>query len=215
MIDHRFPPSPSKTEQRLFEDAAARNLRLKSDFEFFCAEMLKINPKVKELATSSSRGVLIPFVWNKAQRRAWRLMQRLLAKGLPLKIVVLKARQVGISTFFCAYLFWQMWRQKNYRAGVVAYEKQTTLKELNETMATFYDGLPDEYKPKLRAAGGKRVSKEEVYFDDRKSNCMFVVQTPKAIRGVARDGVLTTEVAFFDEPDEFYGGFLPAMSAGP
>src|SRR5258708_25840749 len=44
---------------------------------------------------------------------------------------------------------------------------------------------------------------------------MCVVQAPKAIRGVARDGVLTTEVAFFDEPDEFYGGFLPSMSEGP
>lgn len=217
MIDHRIPPPPSKREVNAAQKAAERNLRLRSDFEYFCVELLKINPKVKELVTSGSgkgTGVLIPFVWNKAQRKTWKLMQELIAQGLPIKLVVLKARQVGISTFFCAYLFWMMWRQENYRAGVVAYEKQTTLKELNETMATFYDGLPENMKPKLRAAGGKRVSKEEVYFDDRKSRCLFAVQTPKAIRGSALDGVLTTEVAHYDEPDAFYGGFLPSMSEG-
>jgi len=216
VIDHRIPPPPSKREVVAAEKERERNRRLRADFEFFCTEVLVINPKAKELfKEGDSKGVLIPFVWNKAQRKTWLLMQELIAQGLPIKLVVLKARQVGISTFFCAYLFWQMWRQGSYRAGVVAYEKQTTLKELNECMATFYEGLPDSLKPKLRAAGGKRVSLGEVYFDDRKSNCMFAVQTPKAIRGVARDGVLTTEVSFYDEADEFYGGFLPSMSDGP
>src|SRR3979411_582983 len=103
------------------EESAARTVRLMGDFEFFCVTLLKINPKVKELQKEGTKkGVLIPFVWNKAQLRTWKLMQSLIAQGLPIKLVVLKARQVGISTFFCAYLFWMMWRQKNYRAGVVA-----------------------------------------------------------------------------------------------
>ncbi len=190
--------------------------RLRSDFEFFCVEKLKINPKNKDLSKGKAQnGPLIPFKWNKAQRHVWKIMQKLIAKGLPIKLVILKARQIGCSTLFCAYIFWQMWRQKNYRSGIVAYEKLSTLKELNETMATFYDCLPEEDKPALRAKGGTRISKDEVYFDDRKSRCSFVVQSPKANRGVALDGVLTTECSFYDQPDEFYGGFLPAMSAGP
>jgi len=204
---------PQLTKAQIAERDRTR--RLRSDFEFFCVQMLKINPKSKELVLEGrQKGVLIPFVWNKAQRRTWKLMQELIAKKIPIKFVILKARQVGMSTFFCAYIFWQMWRQTNYRAGVVAYEAKTTLNELNETMATFYDNLPENAKPQLRAAGGKRVSKEEVYFNDRKSRCLFAVQKPKAIRGVALDGVLTTEVSFYDEADEFYGGFLPAMSEG-
>lgn len=205
-------PELTATQKKQIE----RTRRLRSDFEFFCVEFLKINPKVKELAKGDKQnGPLIPFKWNKAQRHVWKIMQKLLAKNLPIKLVILKARQIGCSTLFCAYIFWQMWRQKNYRSSVVAYEKLSTLKELNETMATFYDNLPVEAKPLLRAKGGTRVSKDEVYFDDRKSRCSFVVQSEKANRGVALDAALTTECSFYDQPDEFYGGFLPAMSAGP
>jgi hypothetical protein len=194
--------------------------RLRSDFEYFCERLLRINPKIKELVASGAEtdaGALIPFRWNMAQRYVWLAMCEMLARGVPVKLVILKARQVGISTFFCAYMFWQMWRQENYRAAIVAYEKKTTLAELNETMATFYDALPAGYKPRLRQhrKEGGRINKEDVYFDDRKSNAMFVVQKPNALRGTARDGVLTTEVAFYKDADEFYGGFLPAMGAGP
>ncbi len=204
--------------------SATERDRLRSDFEYFCVKMLKINPKIKELVRArdggdltASPGALIPFRWNMAQRHVWNTVSAQIERQLPVKLVILKARQVGISTFFCAYLFWQMWRQMNYRAAVVAFEKKTTLAELNETMATFYDGLPAGHKPKLRQnrKEGGRVTKEEVYFDDRKSSGMFVVQKPNALRGVARDGVLTTEVAFYKAAEEFYGGFLPSMSDGP
>src|SRR5258708_4524993 len=72
-------------------ESDAHTRRLKSDFEFFCLTMLKINPKVKELQKEgAAKGVLIPFKWNKAQRRTWILMQSLIAQGLPIKLVVLK-----------------------------------------------------------------------------------------------------------------------------
>lgn len=198
--------------------------RLRSDFPYFCERLLKINPKVKELVQARAdgekdepRGTLIPFVWNKAQHEVWRVMCDQIARGLPVKLVILKARQVGISTFFCAYLFWLMWRQMNYRAAVIAYEKKTTLAALNETMATFYDGLPAGYKPRLRQhrASGGRITKEEVYWDDRKSKCDFIVQSPSAGRGIAVDGALCTEVSFYDQPEEFFGAFTPTMSDGP
>jgi len=189
--------------------------RLRSDFKYFCEKLLKINPKIKELNSNQTAGPLIPFIWNKAQCHVWAIMAGLIMKKQPVKLVVLKARQVGISTFFCAYLFWQMWRQNRFRAGVVAYEKKTTLKELNQTMSTFYDALPDEFKPRLRQKHeGAKVTKEDVFFSDRNSYCDFIVQTEKALRGVAKDGVLCTETSFYDNAAEFFGGFLPAMSRG-
>jgi hypothetical protein len=196
--------------------------RLRSDFPYFCERLLKINPKVKELVQARAegdnetpRGPLIPFVWNEAQREVWRVMLEMIARGVSVKLVILKARQVGISTFFCAYIFWLMWRQLHTRAGIVAFEKKTTLAELNETMATFYEALPAGYKPRLRQHrkdGSGRVGKEEMYFDDRKANLQFVVQSPGAMRGVARDAVLCTEVSFYKEPEQFFGGFLPVLS---
>ncbi|MFI5239472.1 MAG: hypothetical protein ACHQQP_06645 [Gemmatimonadales bacterium] len=142
-------------------------------------------------------------------------MAEQIAAGLPIELVILKARQFGISTFFCAWIFWQMWRKMYTKAAIVAFRRDTTLKELNETMATFYSSFPPNFRPRLRQhRKNARVGKEELYFDDRKADCMFVVQAPDAMRGVAREVVLTTEVSFYKEAAEFYGGFLPAMIKG-
>lgn len=196
--------------------------RLRSDFPYFCHRLLKINPKIKELVAAKEAGdadvpsgTLIPFVWNEAQHEVWRIMCEQIAAGRPMRFVILKARQVGISTFFCAYIFWMMWRQMHTRAAIVAYEKKTTLAELNETLATFYDALPDGAKPRLRQHHkGARVAKEEMYFDDRKARAKFIVQKKGAGRGIASDVVLCTEVSFYDEADEFFGGFEPTMGSG-
>jgi hypothetical protein len=201
-------PLYSEEERELF----------RTDFKLFCEKLLKINPKDKELAgPSDSVGQLIPFRWNKAQRRVWREMCSLIERKMPLRLVVLKARQVGMSTFFCAYIFWQMWRAMHVRAAIVAFQKITTLAELNETMNTFYLGLPEGYRPQTRQnkKSGGRVAKDEVYFADRLSRCQFIVQSEHAMRGVAVDLALTTEVAFYKAAEEFYGGFTPSLSPGP
>jgi hypothetical protein len=196
--------------------------RLRRDFPYFCQRLLKINPKIKELVAAREEGddskpigPLIPFIWNEAQREVWRIMCEQIRLGRPLDFAILKARQVGISTFFCAYIFWMMWRQMHTRAAIVAYEKKTTLAELQETIATFYSSLPEGYRPKLRAAGkGGRVGLGDTYFDDRKSRSKYIVQKKGAGRGIASDIVLCTEVSFYDEADEFFGGFVPTMGSG-
>jgi hypothetical protein len=199
---------------------AAEMLRLRKDFRYFCESQLKINPKIKELVAgeTTQSGPLIPFRWNKAQNRVWNIMLAKLEQRRPIKLVVLKARQVGISTFFCAYIFWRMWRQQHYRAGIVAFEKQTTLAELNETFNTFRDSLPEPMRPALRQhrrqAGSGRISKNEVYFADRKCKAVFSVQKENALRGLPLEAALCTEVSFYKNADEFFGGFVPAMSDG-
>lgn len=196
--------------------------RYRSSFPSFCDELLWINPKIKELVRqreggddSLPRGPLLRFHWNDAQREVWRVMCEQLSKGLPLRFAVLKARQVGISTFFCAYLFWLMWRQKHVRAAVCAYEKKTTLAEMRETMQTFYDMLPADARPALlQKHKGATLGQGDTNFADRHSRCKYVVQKKGAGRGIASDAVLCTEVSFYDEPDEFFGGFVPTMGQG-
>jgi hypothetical protein len=197
--------------------------RLRRDFPYFCERLLWINPKIKELVQARDdgkddeveAGPLIRLVWNEAQREVWRIMCEQIRLGRPLRFAVLKARQVGISTFFCAYIFWMMWRQMHTRAAIVAFEKKTTLAELNLTIATFWDNLPAGMKPEL-PQGGKsaRVGLGDTRFHDRKSRCKYVVQKRGAGRGIASDIVLCTEVSFYEGADEFFGGFVPAMGTG-
>ena len=189
--------------------------RARRNFRFFCRTFLKIKPKT-DIAVDGASGSLVPFVFNEAQEYVYGILLQMIRDGAPLKLVILKARQFGISTLFCAWIFWKMWRQKHVSAAIVAFRKDTTLKELNETMNTFYSSFPLDYRPQLRSRQKNgRVSKDEMYFADRQCDCMFVVQSAHAMRGVARTDVLTTEVSFYKEAEEFYGGFLPSMQISP
>jgi hypothetical protein len=198
-------------------EAVALREHARRDFRFFCKAFLKIKPKDPDLLTKEEQiGALMPFVWNDVQEAIWQKMCELIRAGLPIELVILKARQFGVSTFFCAWIFWHMWRSMYAKCAIVAARKDTTLKELNETMNTFHASFPEAYRPRLRQnrKTGQRVSKEELYFADRMADCMFVVQKRDAMRGIAREIVLCTEVAAYVEPEEFFGGFTPVMVRG-
>ena len=80
--------------------------RMLVDFRFFCSKLrIRIKSDIKRGAGVEEQGALGPFAWNNAQRIVWAYMVRQMKLGLPIRLVILKARQFGISTFFCAWLF--------------------------------------------------------------------------------------------------------------
>ena len=62
--------------------------KLKTDFPGYCKRFFKI--KTKE-------GKLAPFVLNEPQMIIWRKLEQMMADDIPIRIVVLKARQYGID----------------------------------------------------------------------------------------------------------------------
>src|SRR2546423_12324843 len=77
-------------------DAGDRAVRLDSDLEYFAAELLKIRPKAGSLAR---------FIFNEAQRELHRRLEEQKAKTGKVRAIVLKARQMGISTYVAARYF--------------------------------------------------------------------------------------------------------------
>jgi hypothetical protein len=73
-----------------------RAIRLANDLEFFAAELLKIRPKA---------GSLAPFIFNPAQKELHRRIEEQRAKTGRVRVIVLKARQMGISTYVAARYF--------------------------------------------------------------------------------------------------------------
>jgi len=180
-------------------------------FPFFCRRM-KIRIKSDIAMEGETEGRLGDFVWNEAQWIIWFWMCQQMEQGVPIRLIILKARQFGVSTFFCAWLFWWMWRKTQIRCLIATQNKGTTLNAMMETMDRFYQSLPEGYRPTLRAKGADRVSKDEMYFDDRKSACIPVAADVKdAGRGDAFDLALCTEVAAYKGAKEFFGAFTPAM----
>lgn len=200
----------SEVEDGLSLEQRAMRDRMLYDFRFFCSK-LKIRLKGDLVTGGSGEGALAPFIWNEPQEIIWAKMQLAIAAGQPIRLVILKARQFGVSTFFCAWLFWWMWRRTEVRALISAHQK-LTLGVMLETMNRFYESFPPGFRPQLRASGPRaRIGKEEVYFADRKSGALITPAHADAGRGDAYDLALCTEVAAYDDAANFFGGFIPAM----
>ena len=176
---------------------------LQEDFPTFCGLLLKVRPK--------GGGWTTPFVFNQVQRRMWREICDRLAAGREPWFVVLKFRQAGMSTFWCAWLFWQMWRQKDVQTMVVAHQLQTA-ETMIETQRVFYDELPEVFRPDLREGNhGATIPRGEIYFADRR--CWQLIHLSKNVdpRGQQVTFVLETEHAMYGHPGELNGALLPQL----
>lgn len=184
--------------------------RARQDFPYFCRSLkIRIKDDRGEEADVSTVGA---FIWRPAQWIVWYWMCDQINRGVPIYLVILKARQFGISTFFCAWLFWQMWRSMDVRCLFSVKSKGTTMNAFMDTLNRFYLSLPEGYRPELRAAGAKRLSANEVYFNDRHSGGYCVAaDIEDSARGDAYDHALCTEVGSYTRASEFFNEFTPAM----
>lgn len=168
------------------------------DFPTFCATMLKIASK-ETLA-------IRPFIFNCAQNYLWNGHTiPLLLDGIALWMVVLKSRQVGISTFVCAWQFWQMWRQREVDVLMVGNTK-VVVESLMDNFRRFHDELPniDTIRPKLRAdkAGRTTIPKHEAYFADRRCKAVIMVDKNFSTRGLHGISFQLSEGAHYDNLEE-------------
>lgn len=188
---------------------------MRRHFPTFCAIGLKVKPK--------GGGGVRPFIFNQVQRALWAVICRLIEEGRPLFFVILKFRQVGMSTFWDAWLFWQIWRQYDIQAMIIAHAKPTA-ELMIETMRVFYDELPESkskdthgqpiwtMKPDLREGNhGATIPRGEVYFADRRAWCMIHQAKNVDPRGSQATYVLETEFAMYPNPGELNSALLPQL----
>jgi hypothetical protein len=151
--------------------------RYKSDFEFYARHCLKIVNK---------EGEIVPFILNRAQRQMWREVKADLDARRPVRIYVLKARQLGSSTFFLALQFWHCTLWKN-RGGLLFAHELDAAKNLFNREQFFHNHLPEEIRPELQ-----QMNRAETVWDvpkgvtDRKGlNSRIAIKTAENIHGSA------------------------------
>lgn len=192
--------------------------RARADFPYFCRTFLKIIPKEESVPmTGEKLAPIIPFKWNQAQRYVWSFLKRRLQQQIQPRMVIVKARQVGISTMACAWLFWQLWRGQ-YVTCLIAAQHKSALQKMLETLNLFYESFPSDYRPVLRDrfVQDGRIPKHEVFFSDR--NSWLLIAAAKNVESGRAQSIkhfLATEVASYPEPEEFFGAFLPSMGSSP
>jgi hypothetical protein len=145
------------------------------------------------LKIKTKRGDIIPFKLNPAQDKVSEVYENLKNLGKPIRIIVLKARQEGISTFFEGILFKETTTRFNMKSTIVGHEAKAS-SNLFEMTKRFYDYLPDPMKPSVKYNSEKKLT-----FDKLKSE--IIVETAEGRGGLGRSGTINllhlTEVAFW------------------
>ncbi|CAB4138757.1 large terminase protein [uncultured Caudovirales phage] len=167
------------TEQRRIEVRK----RLFEDFEYYAPRALKIRTKKGEIAN---------FSLNKAQKILNDTVNKQIEAEGRVRIIVLKARQMGLSTSIGGWLYWWTSQRKAQKTMVVTHHAEST-KALFDLTKRYYDNTPEALKPHT-----KYSSRKEIKFDKLDSGYAVATAGGESIgRGETLTGAHLSELAFW------------------
>jgi len=117
------------------------------DLDSYSKEYLKILTK---------DATLDPLIFNTYQAELSALVLRLKIERKPIRIIVLKARQLGISTWGTAYTFHECATNAYMKSTVIANDVENT-NNLFNMHKRYYDFAPPEVKPMKRYSNDKSL----------------------------------------------------------
>lgn len=120
-----------------------------NDYEFYAKYNLTLSDKY---------GDLIDFEFNPMQKRLWNLVNEKLHKKQPIRFIVLKARQLGSSTFFAGLLYWLVSTQENRNGLIVAHDLMSS-QMLGNKVKNYWLRSHKILKP-----NASKVNRSEIYF---------------------------------------------------
>ncbi len=89
---------------------------------------------------------LVPLRLNEAQKYFLRIVMEVMSQNKPVRLVVLKARQMGISTFIEAFLFTMAMLNPDTNCLIVSHSRDSS-KRIYRMSEVFLDNLPPEIRP--------------------------------------------------------------------
>lgn len=104
----------------------------------------------------TKEGGIIPFRLNKPQQKMYDAMKRQRSAGLPVRLIVLKARQMGFSTLIGGTIFHRCATGEHKLGFVVSHDDKST-KKLFEMHKRYLDLLPQAMRPQVAASNGYQL----------------------------------------------------------
>lgn len=160
--------------------------KIRDDFPLYARNFLYIQTKA---------GKLVLLALNKPQLKIWRAVRWQLERGLPVRIVILKSRQVGASTMIQAFSFWRSHMNDNTASVTLAHIEVSATK-LFEMQRTFYDNLPLSGP---LAVEKKIHNRKGIIFKGTRSSTRVVAVGKGSGRGFTCQTLHASEVAFYDD----------------
>ncbi len=158
-------------------------IRLGADLEYFAAQVLKIRPKA---------GGLVPFLFNPVQKKLHAIIEEQRAATGMVRIVILKARQEGVSTYVAGRYYHKTIRKPGFLTAIVAHEKPA-VRNLFGLVKRMHDNIPDDMRPVTGASNA-----EELKFSNIDSGYIVSVATEDgAGRSSTAQALHASEAAFW------------------
>lgn len=123
----------------------------------YCEHLLRIRAKTQEL---------VPLRFNEAQEHLYGVIRQQAAAGKPIRLIVLKGRQEGISTVTEGLMFQDAATRPNVKTLIVAHDNTATA-NLFRMNKLFYDCLPTAYQPMRKNSNAKELVFENPTRDGR------------------------------------------------
>jgi hypothetical protein len=185
----------------LTEEAAAR--KFITDFPLFCETFVWIKTK---------QGKMVRFKLNKHQWKLWKQIEQAMLEDRPIRIIVLKARQLGFSTMMQAFLFWLAIVRPGTGSLVMAH-KEDSAGELFGKIELMYDSLPDEMREEMERIKDTSKKGKKLAWSSPLNSSIYVdtALNKKAGRSQTFQCAHLSEVAFYDYPTEIMYGMLQAL----
>ncbi len=177
--------------------------RLLDDFEFYSANALKIRNKAADI---------VPLRFNEAQKRLNVAIEEQRADTGRVRVIILKARQMGLSTVVGGRLYWNVSQRKAKKAIVVTHHADST-RALFDMTRRYHDTVPEILKPSTRYS-----SRKELQFDKLDSGYVVATAGGDSIaRGETIFYAHLSELAFWPKGSakDNFNGLMQAISPAP
>ena len=184
--------------------------KLVNDPKWYIESFLKIRNKQSQL---------VPFILNNAQNIVNEKMIECEKEGRLKRFIVLKARQMGLSTLFEGLIFQDTSNNAFKNSIIVAHEEPASVNLFNMSKL-FFEKLPDVIRPMKKYSNGKILSFENPTNDEneKQKNPGLMSKITIATAGageVGRSGTIhnvhASEVAFFPDPKTTMLGLMQSV----
>ncbi|MGN0302455.1 MAG: hypothetical protein ACI4BI_06245, partial [Anaerotardibacter sp.] len=166
---------------------------------------------------------IVPFKLNAAQERVMNLYYDDERVGKSKRYIVLKARQMGLSTLFEALMLHDTIVNPNKNSLIMAHEESAS-SNLYAMTKLYYENIPEMLRPMKKYANGKVLSFMNPTSDEdefarnpglRSKVNVATAGTGEVGRSATYHNIHSSEVAFFPTPKETMLGLLQTVPDQP
>jgi len=181
-----------------------------ADYELYARTLLKIRTKKQKLTN---------LAFNNPQKRLHQAIESHIKKApdtLP-RVIVLKARQEGISTYAEGRIFWYTHTNENTESRIIAHENEAG-ENIFKMCRLFYEELPAKLRPMLKYSTKKELTFEnpnkKTYLSNpglRSKLSVLTAGKKEAGRSQALHHLHASELASWQFPENIVPALLPTI----